>query len=242
MRPRKNWISAFIWGPVPATVAAVMVATQGLMEQEDRLPLVIIASAAFLVVHATVSYVLDSRLVTKAYERTNRLMRKLLDLLAALGAISGGNHQLWKIALYVPRRKSLKPWAVELVRLVPLFLTSRAPVPDVAQSVTAGPIGISYREKRSFSWSCEEPEQLRSSDGQVLRNGVDKATSGFLTANFGALRAFPVTDESDRECLGILVVYCEPGDASAVLGTLFQDAAAEKIRQSALAIYDVLEH
>jgi hypothetical protein len=235
-------LSALVWGPIPATVAAVILAVQGLVDDKYRANWLIIGVAGFLIVHSVISYVRDRALIYRASERYNRIMRKLLDLLAALGTVSAGNHQLWKIALYMPRRKGTKPWIQEMVRVVPLFLTSRAPLPDDSASVTSGPIGVAYEQRRSVMWSSESPGCLLDSDGQILDSDLDPQTQAFLTRSFGGLRAFPVTDQTDSDCMGIVVVYTEPQDAVATLGTLSQDAIAQSIRQTALAIHDVLKH
>ena len=83
-------------------------------------------------------------------------------------------------------------------------------------------------------------------EGQALASetnlgvSLDAEVNNYLGDRFGALRAFPVTDAADHDCVGVLLVHVEPTHGAQLSGTLVQEGAARRIRETSLDLYDML--
>lgn len=234
----------FVWGPAPQTIGGVVLVWQSLLDAEQRSALGIGAVAVFVIVHAVIAFLREQSLPRKVSERNARIVRKLLHLLATLGAISGGNHDLWKLDLYVDKgglcslRRRPGLIGKRLVRGITVSLVSTAPLPDDPDMLLQGPVGMCYRDMRALLWL---PESLGASFAGNISVDLNPEVNSHLASRYGAMRTFPVTDAADRVCAGVLVVHVEPAHGVQLAGTLSQDQAAIRIREISLDLFEILE-
>ena len=244
MRTLLSRVWSLLMSPLPAAITGIFLAWQGLRDSMDRTQTGIATAVTFLVVHSIASYVYERMLPQRLARKNQIIARKILDLLNALGEISGKQYAIWKIDIYLRdrqfRRVKQFPRFLEAVpsRLVTVSLAASDPVPDSKEMVARGPVGIAFREMRSVLWL---PDKTNSESENIAKE-LDGEVHDYLVDRFGALRVAPITDATDRRCIGVVAVSVEPADAIQMVGTVADASCKSAIREAALAIFDVIVH
>ena len=240
-----RFVWTFLWSPVTASIAAVYLALEGLVDQQKRSGAGILAAAVFLGVSSIVNYIQEQSL-NRRMTRTNvRINQRLTSLIGSMGEISADDYHPWKVEFYSAhwhlRWTRRSPWILRrvLVRQASVSIVSTMALHDSRALLENGPIGLCFTEQRQDVWL--------SPDAGIAANPADSyprmsaVINAQLDSECGAMRAAPVTDHLDADCIGVLVVHVEPQFGPRLGGTVLTDACARKLRQAAVELHQIVK-
>ncbi|HMS12471.1 MAG TPA: hypothetical protein PKD80_05175 [Microthrixaceae bacterium] len=226
--------SEFLWGPVTATLATVVLAVASVVGGADRPWLWIIGSAAFLIIHTMVSSALEQSVVRRLGRDYDRVQHRAVQIVADLGQLTADQFDLWMVDLYLPRwryswqgRFPFIGRSRSLERQLSVSLIDARPQPPSVDPF-AGPHGSAFAGGQPVLWF----------DGSMLAANPDNAWTSYATQEnkrlagvYGVLNVVPLVDQLGKNCVGVLAVHVapEPDRALRALGALTTPEARRRL-------------
>lgn len=234
----------FLWSPLAAGLAALYLALEGLVTQEQRSGTGILAAAVFLTTSSIVNFIREQSLARRMTRINSRINQRLTSLIGSLGEISADNYHCWKVALYTAhwrlRWTAHWPWFLRkvLVRQASVSIVSTMALLDSHGLLDNGPVGLCFTKQSQQVWL--------SLDVGIVANPADNyprmssAINAQLNSQCGAMRTAPVTNDLDADCIGVLVVHVEPQFGPKFGGTVLTDECARRLRTAALDLHQIV--
>ena len=95
-----------LWSPLAASLAALYLALEGLVNEQQRSGVGILTAAAFLAVSSIFNFVREQSIARRMTRTITRINQQLIALIGSLGEISGDNYHCWKVTLYTAHWRS----------------------------------------------------------------------------------------------------------------------------------------
>lgn len=237
-----RFVWTFLWSPVTASIAAVYLAVEGLVDQQKRSGAGILAAAVFLGVSSVVSFIQEQSLTRRMTRINVRINQHLTSLIGNMGEIS--DYHPWKVEFYSAhwrlRLTRRRPWILRrvLVRQASVSIVSTMALHDSRALLEDGPIGLCFTEQRQAVWLSPDAGIAANPADSYLR--MSAAINAQLLSECGAMRAAPVASRLDADCIGVLVVHVEPQFGPRLGGTVLGDACARRLRQAAVDLHQIV--
>lgn len=235
------WI--LLWSSLLAGAASVYLAVEGLVDQKARSGAGILAAAAFLIANSIINFIREQSLARRMAKITPRINQYLTSLIGSLGEISADNYHLWKIEFYIGHwrlRLARKwPWVLQkvLIRRASVSIVSAMALRDNRRLLENGPIGRCFTENRQEIWLS--PDTGIANPADVYKH-MPATINAQLCSECGVMRAVPVTNRLDADCIGVLVVHAEPRYGPIIGGTVLTDDCARRLRTAAVELHDIV--
>lgn len=206
-----------IWGTSSLAVA-VLVLTVASASMASGRWWAIVPAATFIFVHTVVRAVRERTMESRLGRDYDRVLHRLLRLLADLSELAGDRYELWMVDLYLPddswHLKRDRWWVQresELSRELSISLLDSRPQPSRV-AIVETPHGDCYNSSAPHLWSTH-----RTAEDDVSPPGFTSvAATDELERNYGILLLAPLVDQLGRNCRGVMAVHVAP-EADAVL-------------------------
>ena len=237
---RQLW--AFIWSPVTVSLAALLIGVEGVIPAHDRSLRAIIVAAVFVAVNGFVTFLREHTRTARVNSLGIEIVRKLTDLVSSLAEISANQYHVWKVDLYVAKWEfgfySTFPWLLRKVlqRSFSVALATTQIFDDTASLAINGILSRTYRESKAQIWVNPNLDLPLSS----IIDRVDNSRHDGLISTCGILRAFPVVNSVERECMGVLVVHVEPQFAQLMIGTIAGPTCGNFLHRAAVDLHHLI--
>ena len=233
---------AFVWSSATATLGALFIGVEGIIPARDRSLPAIIGAASFVAVNGFVSFLREHTRIARVNSLGIEIARKLTDLVSSLAEISADQYQVWKVDFYMAKWEfglsTAFPWILRraLQRSFSVALATTVLFDDSASLAVNGILSRTYRESQAQMWV--NPDLILSLPNAITR--VDNSRHDGLVSTCGVLRAFPVVNSVERECMGVLVVHVEPQFAERMIGTITGPACANRLHSAAVDLHHLI--
>lgn len=220
-----------------ATVALTIASS---VSGDDRPWKWIVGSAAVIVAHAWVTARRDRDVIRRLGKDYDRVQRRVLQVVADLGALAGDQYALWMVDLYVAESRVATqrswPWIhrpQRLIRALSVSLIDARPQPPV---IAVGQVGhgACFTESVPLLWfeQGQVPDPVQENPWPTYTDDDNKE----LSSAYGVLALQPVVDQLDRNCLGVLAVHVAPSPDATVkaLGVLRSTDGRRRLRDAAV--------
>ena len=238
----------FLWGPATTSIATILITLSGLLADEKRtwIWIIILPSAAFILMHATVVAVRELSIVGRLARKYDRVLRRAIELLYNLGDISA--FDLWMIDIYLPARRlnisSSWPYISLIKKLsrqlsVSLLDTRhQAPLLDIE----SGPHGLCFSYEKPLLWFDEQYLSTPPASIHNLWTSIDSDDSIELGRTYGILSISPLVDNIGMNCVGVLAVHVAPerDKASYAHGVLCSDKGLGYVKNTSEQLNGIL--
>lgn len=225
MPDRQGWYT-FLWGPVPVTVATVVLAAAGTISSDEPMLFLVLPSAVFIVLHAVVRANKDKSMIRRLGRHYDHVQRRSVQVVSDLGRLTGNRFDLWMVDLYLPVTHATVAWRwpflirqQELSRQISVSLVDTRPQEPSLDS-QVGPHGRCFTSGKPLIWFDET--DLRHSDNVLqppvenLWRSLHPAENEELSKVFGVLSVSPLVDQLGKNCVGVLAVHVAPERATAL--------------------------
>lgn len=238
MRYRYPWIE-FLFGKVTLAIATVLLAIACTV----MLWPLIIGSAAFLIVHTIVNTAHDKNIVRRLGKNYDRVQRRVTQLLSDLGQLS--RFDIWMIDIYLPVWRwsfSQKPLFLNrnrvLSRQLSVSLIDSLHQPPLVDS-SSGPYLQSFEETRPLFWFDKEQHEDHPAEASLAFYGMEKPD---LRNTYGVLSVFPLVDQLNKNCTGILAIHVKPEQDTTLtaLGVLQTEQGRYRISNACVELNGLL--
>lgn len=206
-----------VWG-TSVLAAAVLVLTVASASTGSGRWWWIIPSAAFIFIHTVVRAVRERTVAARLGTEYDKILHRLLRLVADLSELAGDKYELWMVDLYLPVHKwhfKRGRWWVhrhsELSRELSISLLDSRPQPATVD-ITATPHGDCYNGSAPHLWSTPRPHEAGSSPPGFIPVPATEE----LERNYGILLLAPLIDLLGKNCRGVMAIHVAP-EADAVL-------------------------
>jgi hypothetical protein len=233
-----------LWSPLAAGLAALYLALEGLINEQQRSGVGILAAAAFLAASSIVNFIREQSLARRMTRTNARINQRLTSLIGSLGEISADNYHCWKVTLYIAHERlrwtAHWPWLLRkiLVRRASVSIVSTMALHDSYQLLENGPIGLCFAKQSQEVWlSLDVGIAANPADIYPRMSSVINAQ---LNRECGAMRTAPVTNNLDADCIGVLVVHVEPQFGPKFGGTVLTDECARRLRTAAIDLHQLV--
>lgn len=232
-----------LWSPVAASLAAIYLALQGLVAEDKRSGVGIIAAAGFLALSSIVNFAQEQSLSRQMTRVSLRLTKRLTTLVGALGEISGDNYHCWKVDLYTahwrPGFSRNFPFLAEkrLVKRASMSIVSTVALAESDELLALGPIGRCFAEQRHVMWLSPSSGVTDSLD---CYSSIPDALNTQLEQSCGAMRVVPINNDLDADCLGVFAVHVEPAFGPRFAGTMILEECARRLRVAAVELHEII--
>lgn len=225
MADRRAWY-AFLWGPVPVSVATVILAVPGLVSNNGPMWFWVLPSATFVILHAVMAAISDRSMIRRLGKHYDHVQRRSVQVVSDLGLLTGNQFDLWMVDLYLPtthfaltrRWPFLIRWK-ELSRQISVSLVDTRPQ-EPSMDTRVGPHGQCFTSAKPLIW-FDEPALGPSEEGSQppfdnLWNSLSPLSNQELSRVYGVLYVSPIVDQLGKNCTGVLAVHVEPDPAKAL--------------------------
>ena len=239
-----RFIWTLLWSPLVAGLASLYLAVEGLVDQKQRSVVGIFAAAGFIVVSSIVNFIREQSLTRRMTRTDVRINRRLTSLIGSLGEISAGNYHYWKVELYTAhwhlRWTRRLPWILRkvLVRRASVNIMSTLALHDSRMLLENGPIGLCFKEQLQEVWL--NPDAGIAANPADIYPHMSPVINEQLRSECGVLRAAPVTNHLDADCIGVLCVHVEPKFGPMLGGTVLTDECANRLRMAAIELNQIV--
>jgi hypothetical protein len=239
---RLFWV--FLLSPSASGLASLYLAYEGLIDEQKRSSAGIIAAVAFVVANGIINFIVERSLKRKLTRINLQVNQRLNSLIGSLGQISADGYHYWKVDLYIAhwrlRWASRWPWVLRevLIRRASVSIVSTMSIHDNRELLENGPIGLCFAQQSQQIW-------LSPSLG-IAKELTDAYPDSPRTINLqlegecGLMRAVPIMNHLDTECIGVLVVHVEPQYGLRLSGTITSDACAQSLRAAAKDLHQMV--
>ena len=157
------------------------------------------------------------------------ILNRVLDLLSDLGDLSGQDHGLWRIEVYVERTTFAYSLPLPFLRrtdLVPALSVGlkHAPPPPQSISLDHELFGQSFRRAEPCLWWNETLADFARGGNTAPNKAKNLQTeiNRELEKRFGSISVNPIVDRLGARCLGLLVVHTpvDPAVVTKAVGAL----------------------
>lgn len=236
---RNPWLE-LLASKLTLAAATVVLTIASSVSGDDRPWKWIIVSAAVIVGHAWITARRDREVIRRLGKDYHRVQRRVLQIVADLGALAGDQYDLWMVDLYVAETRFAPqrswPWIRRSQRLVRALSVSlldarqQPPVIDLDQPAH----GECFSDSTPVIWF--DPSQLPDDMPENRWGHYDQQVNADLAAAYGVLALQPVVDQLDRNCIGVLAVHVQPSAAATVkaLGALRSAFGRRRVRDAAV--------
>lgn len=238
MRHRYPWIE-FLFGKVTLAIATVLLAIGCTV----MLWPLITGSAAFLIVHTIVNAAHDKNIVRRLGKNHDRVQRRVTQLLSDLGHLS--RFDIWMIDIYLPVwRWSLgrKPLFLKrnrvLSRQLSVSLIDSLHQPPLVDS-SSGPYLQSFEKTKPLLWFDKEQHGDHPVEASLVFYGTKNPDLG---NTYGVLSVFPLVDQLNKNCTGILAIHVRPerNTTLTALGVLQTEQGRYRINNACVELNGLL--
>ena len=235
----------------PVTVLLTVAVTVSSLLLDGNIRIVAATSMAIaLVTHSTISWTRDRSNARRMNQQYASILERLLQLLSDLGDLTGQDHGLWRIEVYVQRSDFALSFSRPLLRkqfMVPTLSLAlkHAPLPSPSISLDHELFGACFRRLEPCLWWNEELAPFGSRP-DVPRNkatDISDDVNEDLRRRFGSISVNPIVDQLGARCRGLLVVHT-PIDAAVVtkaVGALLQERAKRRVSNACRDLHSRLE-
>lgn len=234
----------FLWSPLAAGLAALYLTLEGLVDQEERSGTGILAAAAFIAASSIVNFIREQSLARQLTKINVQINQHLISLIGNLGEISGDDYHYWKVELYTAhwRLRWTMHWPLilrrVLVRRASVSIVSTMALHDSRLLLENGPIGLCFTEQRQQVWLS--PDTGITADPADIYQHMSPVINIQLDGECGLMRAAPVVNQLDTDCIGVLVVHVEPKFGPRLRGTILTDECARRMRVAAIDLHQIV--
>jgi hypothetical protein len=236
---RNPWLE-LLASKMTLAAATVVLTLASSVSGEDRPWPWIAISATVIVGHAWITARRDRDVTRRLGKDYDRVQRRVLQIVADLGALAGDQYALWMVDLYVveARFKLQRSWPlvgqrVRLVRALSVSLLDARQQPPVI-TLERPAHGECFTQSTPVIWF--DPSQLPDTVAENPWPRYDSQVNEELSAAYGVLALQPVVDQLDRNCIGVLAVHVQPSAAATVkaLGALRSADGQRRVRDAAV--------
>lgn len=239
-----RFVWALLLSPVASGAAAIYLAVEALVNEQQRSAVGILAAAVFLAASSIVNFIRDQSLARKMTKINVRINQRLTSLIGSLGEISAGNYQCWKAELYTAHWHSMWtlrwPWFLRkvLVRQASVSIVSTMALHDSRVLLEDGPIGLCFAEQRQEVWL--NPDAGITANPADIYTSMSSVINAQLHSECGAMRTAPITNHLDADCIGVLAIHVEPQFGPQFGGTVLTDQCAGRLRTAAIDLHEIV--
>ena len=239
---RYPWVE-LIFGRVTLAIATVVLAIACTVMSW----VFIVGSAIFLIVHTVINSARDQNIVRRLGINYDRVQRSATQLISDLGHLS--RFDIWMVDIYLPARRwslSGKPFFINRSRILSRQL-SVSLIDSLHQPPSVGPSSGPYLQ------SFERAEPLLWFDRDRHRDHPVEASLAFyetaksdlaknLAKTYGMLGVFPLVDQLNKNCIGVLAVHVKPelDIALMALGVLQTEQGRYRINNACVELNGLL--
>lgn len=251
MLRRSAW-SDLLWGPYPLTIATVTFAVLGFLDDDERPPWLILAVAAFIIVHGAVAHIRDRSIVRRLGRNYDAVQRRSVQVVSDLGQLTGNQHDLWMTDLYVPRycirRRGRWPLPIleqTLSRELSVSLVEVSSQPQII-GLNSRLHGRCFSSANAIVWfdqddlgtPTDETERSVANEWSLLTEHENAA----VASQFGVVMVAPLVDHLSRNCLGVLVVHVRPERTKALhaRGAILSSEGRRRIHNACVDLQGLL--
>ena len=240
----------FLWGPVPVSVATVVLTIWGLRSNDQPIWswMLIVLCGVFIVVHAAMAAVRDRSIVFRLGRHYDQVQRMCYQVVADLGELTGNQFDLWMVDLYLPAR-TIQMWRwpfrqqVLSRQITASLVDTRPQEPSVDSRV--GPHGQCFTSGKRIIWFDENDLRLSGHGRPSVDNlweSLEEAQNAKLAASYGVISVSPLVTQHGRNCVGVLAIHVapEPDKAIRAHGALSSVEGQRRITNACVALNGLL--
>lgn len=230
--------------PFASGLASLYLAYEGLVDQQSRSSTGILVAVAFIAIAGVINFMTERSLKQKIAKVNFKINGRLNSLIGSLGEISADGYHYWKVDVYVahwrPRLTSDWPWALKetLVRRASASIVSTMSLHDNRTLLENGPIGLCFALQSQQVWLS--PDLGVMPDPAIACSNIPSSINSQLKNECGLLRAVPITNHLDADCIGVLVAHVEPQFGLRLSGTILTDECARRLRTAAKDLHQMV--
>ena len=248
MKRTAGWDLAL--GHPSAVLLTVALTVSSLLLSNSVRTVVVISIAVFAVTHSMISWIRDHSNTRRMSQHYGHVLNRLLDLLSDLGDLTGQDHGLWRIEVYVESVEVALAFRRPLLRrrsLVPTMSLALKHVPAPLQKIPL------HHELFGECFSKAEPclwwnKDLADFSGRVniAANKYDELPDDAnreLARSFGSISVNPIVDQLGARCRGLLVVHThvDPAVVTTAVGALLLERGRRQLSRACQDLHNRLE-
>lgn len=244
MSPRGPW-GRLLWGPWTIG-AAVLILSLASAATGDNRWWWITPAAIFVFAHTIVRAVSDQSVTQRLGQDYDRVLHRVLRLVADLADLAGEKYELWMVDLYLPSNswhlRRQRWWlhrTTALSRELSISLADSRPQPP-AVSLSGTPHGDCYTRAHRLMWRTSAVSEGNLPAGVAA---VSDDGSVMLENGYGVLLLAPLVDQLGKHCNGIMAIHVGPDTESALQarGVLTSARGLRKIEDACTEINGFLQ-
>lgn len=246
---RRSVLWDFILGrPTTFILTATLTVLSLILPPESRAKIVVLVGAC-VVVQTTASWIRDRSSGHRLGRHHGPILNRLLELLSDLGDLTTHKYDLWRIEVYLPKRRwyrssaELPPFRRFLQRAMSVAL-KHMPTPTREFSLKDELFGDAFRTGQPAIWWNEEFAQFPTQGSSEVNrwHELRPKVNQELDAKFGAISLNPIVDRVGGQCLGLLVVHTarDPIETTMALGALTRERGKRQLERACHDIHDRL--
>lgn len=245
MTERRIW-GSIIFGKVLLTAATVALAALGAFSGATKSQVWIISAlAVYIILHSITNSLRDRGARRRLDEAFDRVQHRSVQVISDLGELAADRFDLWMIDLYLVdtnwELSASQPFIkrkVILSRRLTISLVDVRPQPASIEA-TSDPHWQVYEDRQPLLWFNRN---IYDAGTENAWDGFDDPTNTRLASNYGALSIFPISDQYDRNCVGVLTVHVRPDRESIhkALGALSSNPGQRRLKQACVELNGLL--
>ncbi len=251
MPDRQSWY-VFLWGPVPVSVATVVLTVSGFISGYRWMWVLVFICAVFFVLHAVMAAIRDKSMVRRLGRHYDDVQRRSVQVVSDLGRLTGRRFDLWMVDLYLPITHTRLTWyrpflirSQELSRQISVSLVDTRPQ-EPSLDAQVGPHGQCFTSAKPLIWFDETdlPPSQDVSQAPIdnLWRSLLPVENEELARRYGVLSVSPLVDQLGKNCVGVLAVHVAPERTKALhaRGALWSQEGRQRIANACVDLNGLL--